>query len=91
MKGLRRRIEAIIEEVNHEIRVDLGLVQPTAKERQETIEQAFDFFQEEDESPEAMLFERVPDEIECKCRTKCDSPEKRENSGELLKLIIDNL
>jgi hypothetical protein len=37
MKGLRRRIEVIIEEVNHGIRVDLGLVQPTAGKQQETI------------------------------------------------------
>jgi hypothetical protein len=91
MKGLRRRIEAIIEEVNHEIRADLGLVQPTAEEPQETIEQPFDFLQEENESPEAIAFDRVLNEIEREYEAKYGLSEEQENSGKALELIIAKL
>jgi len=69
MRGLRRRILAVIEEVNHEIRVDLGLEEPIpelktidtlgiAKELPK-IEQVDD----EEESEEAKAFEKILDEI----------------------------
>lgn len=67
MRGLRHRIEAIIEEVNHEIRVDLGLEQPNpdlktidtldVSEVEKTPEC------ESEESEEAKAFEKVLDEI----------------------------
>lgn len=67
MRGLRHRIEAIIEEVNHEIRVDLGLEQlnPDLKtidtldvsDVEKTPER------EAEESEEAKVFEKVLDEI----------------------------
>lgn len=67
MRGLRRRIEAIIEEVNHEIRVDLGLEHPNPELKtvdtldisdvQKTLEC------EEEESEEAKALEKVLDEI----------------------------
>ncbi len=67
MRGLRRRIEAIIEDVNHEIRVDLGLeeVNPEVEtvdtldvsDVQKTLEC------EAEESEEAKAFGKVLDEI----------------------------
>lgn len=67
MRGLRRRIEAIIEEVNHEIRVDLGLEQPNPDLK--TID-TLDVSEvkktpecEAEESEEAKAFEKVLDEI----------------------------
>ncbi|NDW08658.1 hypothetical protein [Dysgonomonas sp. 520] len=69
MRGLKRRILAVIEEVNHEIRVDLGLEEPIpelktidtlgiAKELPK-IKQADD----EEESEEAKAFERILNQI----------------------------
>lgn len=85
MKGLRRRIEAIIEEVNHELRVNLGLVQPAAEEQQGTIAQAFDFMQEEfvfflrkvkSQCDSPIAFERVLNEIEHEYKAKCSEIER---------------
>lgn len=67
MRGLRHRIEAIIEEVNHEIRVDLGIEQPNPELK--TID-TLDVSEvektpecESEESEEAKAFEKVLDEI----------------------------
>jgi len=69
MKGLRRRIEAMIEEVNQEIRVDLGLEQVTP-EKLERIKQPINLSNElpkdEEESEEAIAFDRILDEIEAR-------------------------
>lgn len=73
MRGLRRRILAVIEEVNHEIRVDLGLEEPTLEDVRK-IEEILDLpctyiigefkkVDNEDESEEAKAFEKVLDEI----------------------------
>jgi hypothetical protein len=64
MRGLRRQILAIIEEVEHEIRVDLGLTEPVI-EVQEEIDPAFDLEKEEieEEWPEVKAFEKLLDEI----------------------------
>lgn len=69
MRGLKRRILAIIEEVNHEIRVDLGLEQRTPELKTidtldivgklPKIKQADD----EEESEEAQAFEKILDKI----------------------------
>jgi len=64
MKGLIRRIQADIKEVNHQIKVDLGLEQPTPEELEKT-----DYFLDfvnglpENESEEAKAFGKVLDGI----------------------------
>lgn len=65
MRGLRRRIEAIIEEVNHEIRVDLGLEEPNPElETIDTLNTEDDLPEiTQEESEEAIAFEKVLDEI----------------------------
>jgi len=69
MRGLRRRILAVIEEVNHEIRVDLGREEPIPElktidtldivKELPKIEQVDD----QEESEEAKAFEKILDEI----------------------------
>jgi|GEM_PF-2739282 len=73
MKGLRRRIEEIIEDVNLEIRVDLGLEQVTPEELarlKEPINLSNELLEiepeDEEESEEAIAFEKVLDEIEAR-------------------------
>lgn len=67
MRGLRRRIEAIIEDVNHEIRVDLGLEQPDPELKTVDTLDVSDVEKtperESEESEEAKAFEKVLDEI----------------------------
>lgn len=69
MRGLRRRIEAIIEDVNHEIRVDLGLEQPNPELKTVDtldvldVQKTLECEDEEEESEEAKAFEKVLDEI----------------------------
>lgn len=67
MRGLRHRIEAIIEEVNHEIRVDLGIEQPNPELKTIDTLDVSDVEKtperESEESEEAKAFEKVLDEI----------------------------
>lgn len=99
MRGLRRRIETVIEDVNLEIRVDLGLEQVTPEEL-ERLKQSVDFTdkvpeaeqveeeQVEEESEEAKAFERVLDEIEARYESIDleETDEELEESEELEEL-----
>ncbi|MDR3046394.1 MAG: hypothetical protein LBU51_02115 [Bacteroidales bacterium] len=68
MKGLRRRIMATIAEVEYEIKVNLGLVEPITAIQKE-IELVFDLGKEEieEEWPEVKAFEKLLDEIILDC------------------------
>jgi hypothetical protein len=88
MKGLRRRIVADIAEVEHEIKVDLGLEQPTIEEVQAT-----DFVNEEEseeEYPEVVAFGKLLDEI---TENHDDIPEEKtdEENFEALSEILNKL
>lgn len=69
MRGLRRRILAIVEEVNHEIRVDLGIEEPLPGLKTiDTLDVTndlpeFNQADNEDESEEATAFGKILDDI----------------------------
>lgn len=89
MRGLRRRIEAIIEDVNHEIRVDLGLEKSLPElvtpDTLDMVEELQEIEKVDTESEEAQAFGMVLDEISERYEKKI--AEIEEEFGEELEVL----